>query len=237
MNDRYTPQWLKEVLDRGFKPTKIYHDFDDGLFAYINAYGDKKYIAPNCKLYTLEGLPGAGKTTLLKRLSKYHNTNTVNQILPCEPIDDQSMDFSFYLNSEELKTKESTHSDKGVCIFDRYYVSTLAFYWAYDKIKNTNEYDRVYSWYKDAVVNRNIWQPFTVFYIDITPSTSLKRKNRISSEANGNLWENSAFLEYFREYYAYFYKNIESHTKVCYISGDLTLSDIEKIIVKEIYEK
>ena len=31
----------------------------------------------------------------------------------------------------------------------------MAFYWAYDKIKNTNEYDRVYSWYKDAVVNRN----------------------------------------------------------------------------------
>ena len=237
MKDKYTPQWLKEVLERGFKPAKIYHDFDKSLFSYIDIHDDKKHIAPNCKVYSLEGLPGTGKTTLIERFRGCYGVDVVNQILPNEPIDDKAMPMSFYLNSEELKTKEAINCIKDICILDRYYVSTLAFYWAYDKINHTNEYECAYKWYKTAIISRKIWQPFTVYYIEINSATSIIRKNRKSSESRDNLWENRNFLDYFNDYYDYFYKKIEPRTRLCRISGNLSLEEIEEFIRKDMNEK
>ena len=147
------------------------------------------------------------------------------------------MPMSFYLNSEELKTKEAINCIKDICILDRYYVSTLAFYWAYDKINHTNEYGCVYKWYKSAIISRKIWQPFTVYYIEINSATSIIRKNRKSSESRDNLWENRNFLDYFNDYYDYFYKKIEPRTRLCRISGNLSLEEIEEFIRKDMNEK
>ena len=196
MEDKYTPQWLKEVLIRGYKPAKIYHDFDDSLFSYIDPDSVHRHKVPASKSFVLEGLPGAGKTTLLERFKKYKTIQTIQQILPSEPVNDQAMDASFYINSEQLKANEIANSPREFCLLDRYYVSTLAFYWAYDKINKTNTYDNVFNWYKHAVSSHTIWPPFAVFYIIVSPNLSIKRKDRVRIGTTENLWENQIFLKY-----------------------------------------
>jgi thymidylate kinase len=235
--NKYTPQWLKEVLVRGYKPAKIYQNFDNSLFCYIDSNSVIERKAPKSRSFVLEGLPGAGKTTLLERFDKHKTIQTIQQILPFEPINDQAMDASFYISSEQLKANEIANSSKNFCLLDRYYVSTLAFYWAKDQIDKTNKYADVFNWYKQAMLKHDIWQPFMVFYIDVDPTLSVERKNRTNNEEIKNLWGDKIFLKYFSEYYEYFYNNIEPRTNVCYISGNLSLDEVEKIIKKAIYEK
>ena len=63
------------------------------------------------------------------------------------------------------------------------------------------------------------------------------RKNRKLSESKNNLWENRIFLDYFNDYYVYFYEKIEPRTRLCKISGNLSLEEIEKFIRKDMNEK
>lgn len=151
MADDHTPQWLKEVLKRGFKPTKIYHDFDDALFGYIDPQSELLVKVPNIKFFTLEGLPGAGKTSLVHHFDGYEDIKTIPQILPHEPTFDQSMKQQFYLNSEELKTAACLSESRPACLLDRYYASTLAFYWAYDRIHAAKTYTQAFAWYEHVL--------------------------------------------------------------------------------------
>lgn len=219
MADDHTPQWLKEVLKRGFKPSKIYHDFDNVLFGYIDPQSERLVKVPNIKLFALEGLPGAGKTSIINHFKAYEAIKTVPQILPHEPTFDQSMKQLFYLNSEELKTTECLSQSSPVCLLDRYYVSTLAFYWAYDQIHATKTYAQAFTWYEHALKAHKIVKPFTIFYISVPIPLSFKRKERVASKGYDNLWLNTEFLGLLSQYYDYFYREIEPQTHVVRLAG------------------
>ncbi len=237
MTNSNIPQWLKEVLNRGFKPKKIYHDFDKYLFSYINLLNTKLINIPNTKIFVLEGLPGSGKTSIWNYFRRDKKILTVKQILPAEPKFDQSMNQSFYFKSDELKTEKCLNSNKQFCLLDRYYVSTLAFYWAYDKIHKTKTYKITFDWYKKSLQNRKLIKPFFVFYINTPLTMSLKRKKRIANIKYDILWLNKKFLRYFNNYYNYFYQNIEPQTKVIKLLGDKSLDVLIKNIKLKIYGK
>lgn len=156
------PQWLKEVISRGFKPSCTYEVIGDSMFAFISSQSNSIIHFPDRKLLVLEGIPGSGKTTILRSM-KNSNLEKVKQILPSEPIFDQDMNQKFYFNSDILKTRKFFETNKHVCIMDRYYSSTLAFYWAYDKLFKTNKYKIAYNWYQRSVKNFSLVKPFWYF--------------------------------------------------------------------------
>jgi thymidylate kinase len=233
MKDEHTPQWLQEVLKRGFKVDCIHHDFDNSFFGYIDQKSKQIVKVPNRKLYVLEGLPGAGKTSIVENLSiTKKEIEVIPQILPHEPTFDQAMSQAFYLQSEELKTQRYNSSDRLICVSDRYYVSTLGFYWAYDKIHHTNTYAKVLEWYRAAIKQHEIIRPYTVFHIKMPIPLSLERKGRVLSTDYANLWLNASFLEYFNQYYEYFYREIEPQTTVIEISGLKSLQTVQESILE-----
>ena len=178
----------------------------------------------------MEGIPGAGKTAILKHFGQDSNILNVDQILPAEPGFDQAMPISFYFRSDELKTTECLESKKSLCLLDRYYASTLAFYWAFDKLKRTAKYNQAIRWYFRSLDAGKIVKPFAVIYIDVPLALSFSRKGRQSEKNFNNLWMNEKFLGYFRKYYDLFYAEVEPQTKIVRLSGQQPLADIIKEI-------
>ncbi len=233
-NKQLLPQWLKEIVSRGFKPEKIHAYFSDAMFAIVSPQSDQISTFPRKLIFSLEGLPGSGKTTSLNSFKTSHNVELIDQILPCEPLDSQPVEF--YLNSEEKKTKRVTTSKHKICLLDRYYVSTLAFYWATDKINNTQRYPQVYDWYRKSMGNGKIIKPFCVFYIETPIEMSYFRKNRKPDLNSENPWLNPNFLAYFEEYCHNFYATTEPLTRICKLDGRKTQAEILgeiKVIIKE----
>ena len=229
------PQWLREVMNRGFKATRTYRDFDHALFAYINPGSRIIKPIPNKKVFVLEGVPGAGKTAVLKHFRQDGNILTVKQILPAEPEFDQAMPISFYFRSDELKTAKCLESDRSLCLLDRYYTSTLAFYWASDRLKRTAKYNQAVRWYHKSLGTGKIVKPFAVIYIDVPLALSFSRKSRHSEKNFNNLWMNEKFLNYFKKYYDLFYAEIEPQTKIIRLSGQQPLADIIKEVKVLLY--
>jgi len=48
------PQWLKEVLKRGYKPKKIHRNFENGMFGYIKRFSSHSYLIPDKLIFVLE---------------------------------------------------------------------------------------------------------------------------------------------------------------------------------------
>lgn len=229
------PQWMKEVLKRGYKPAKIHTDFKDSLFGHINANSGDVIKVGSKRLYVLEGLPGAGKTSMVEMLSRHDSSIcAIPQILPEEPAFDQAMSQEFFMQSDQLKTRRFLTSKNNVCLSDRYYASTLAFHWAYDKIHGTNSYAKVFKWYRSASKQGKLVSPYAVFYIDVPIDMSLARKGRTASKSTDDLWLNTDFLQYFGSYYDYFYVQIEPETRLIKIFGLKALEDIQDEIKQRI---
>lgn len=223
----FTPQWLREVLKRGFVPPKSHNLFaTDDMFSHIPVSGEKIQHIPDKRIYVLEGLPGSGKTSIANYFTVKENILALSQILPIEPKFDQAMPVSFYVKSEELKTQKIKTTGEQAYLLDRYYVSTMAFYWACDKLRGTREYPEVFSWYKRSVEKGKILKPFRTFLIQIPVDESLKRKNRQPSNNLKNLWLNKRFLAHVNNYYDYFYQVIEPHSTLVTIDGLLPLKQI-----------
>lgn len=224
------PQWLKEIMERGFKPDKIY-TLPEGLFSYVRAGEDVIKTQPLKYIFTLEGLPGSGKTSLLNLCSKF-SLECVNQILPEEPKEEKPIEYFF--NSDELKTKQVNDSKHNVALLDRYYVSTLAYYWATDKLNNTDNYSKAFAWYQTSINSGKLTKPFTVFLIKTPLDKSYVRKNRAVDLMSRNVWLNPDFLNLCEEYNEYFYKDVEPHTNVIRIDGTLDLQDIYGTVTKHL---
>jgi len=182
------------------------------------------------RIIVIEGLPGVGKSSILNYFHKDKMVCVVKEIIPLDPGFIKSMSQSFYFNSDELKTKAIISSDYPIYLLDRYYASTLAFYWAYDKTYKTEGYKKAYEWYVKALKECRLIKPFIVVFIRITPQVSFKRKKRVPSNGSEVPWLNKEFVKYFANYYNYFYRNIEPHTRVIKFSGAKPLHDtISKI--------
>lgn len=234
MKEKHTPDWLQEILDHGFSPKEIHDDFKESFFGHIEADSDAIVKMPKAKMYVLEGLPGAGKTTMLHEFAKNKNIATVPQILPFEPHAGQTVGHDFYQRSDLLKTDRWRKTKHSHLVLDRYYLSTLAFTWAYDKMHDTASYPSMFRWYKEALSNHLLIRPYKVFYIEVPLRLSLIRKERKPDLGSGDIWSNSEFLENFDRYYHYFYKEVEPGTKVVKLSGELPFDDLYETVKQEI---
>lgn len=235
MKHENVPQWMKEVLERGYKPARIHNDLGDSLFGYIDANTNNLIRVLTKRLYVLEGLPGAGKTSTVELLSSADDSlEAIPQILPEEPTFDQDMSQDFFMRSDQLKTQRFVGSGSSVCLSDRYYASTLAFSWAYDKMHGTKTHSKALKWYKLARKQGKLVSPYAVFYINVPVDVSLVRKGRVASKRTEDLWLNTDFLKYFGKYYDYFYRKVEPQTRLIKISGLKALEDIQAEIKKRI---
>lgn len=188
----------------------------------------------NKRFVILEGLPGGGKTTLLKRLESV-DIYTINQILP-HPKDDDQLTLKYIQTSDSLKTEAFFRAKSRYIIADRYYVSTLAYHWSYDKVFHTKTYNSVYKWYQESLKKGSLVKPFITFLIVVPSELSLVRKSRVNDILSQNPWVRNDFLNYVANYYSYFYKSIEPETRVISIDGTLSLVKIKNIIKNEIYK-
>lgn len=184
------------------------------------------------RIIVIEGLPGVGKSSILNYFHNDKTICTIKEIIPFDPGFAKSMDQFFYFNSDELKTRAITSSDYSIYLLDRYYTSTLAFYWAHDKTYKKEEYKKAYKWYAEALKEHKLIKPSLVFLIRITLEASFKQKERIPSNDSNVPWLNKEFVKHFVDYYNYFYRKIEPHTKIIKFSGMKPLHDaISKIQV------
>lgn len=220
-NDKM-PQWLREIVDRGFKPEKIY-SLPKGLFSFVHPESENIITQPAKYLFSMEGLPGSGKTSLLN-LCKTSSVECVEQILPEEPKEEKDTDY--FQNSEEMKTAQVLASKHNIGLLDRYYLSTLAYYWATDKIFGTSNYQKVFEWYSKSIESGKLIKPFMVFLIKTPLEKSFTRKKRTVDQSSKNIWLNPDFLNLCEDYNEYFYREIEPHTTVVRIDGNREIPDI-----------
>lgn len=235
MKNNNIPQMLKEILDGGYGKKASNYFMKPGMFSYINSETRELKTYPNKKMIVLEGLPGAGKTTIKDCFIDNNNVEAVDQILPDNPEDDSKLTLAFIKTSEKLKTEKFNSSMKKIVLFDRYYVSTLAYHWAYDAVFKTSTFEEVYRWYLTSLKAREINKPFLILYIKIPTKYAFSRKKRISSKTSNNPWLRADFLEKFVEYYEYFFLNIEPETLVININGDKpfkkVIEEVKKYVV------
>ena len=129
-----------------------------------------------------------------------------------------------------------SESTANISILDRYYVSTLAFYWASDKIHGTKLYVKAFDWYAASIRSEQLVSPFVTFYIQVDQAASISRKGRVANSSD-NIWTNATFLHYFDAYYHFFYQTIEQRARVIYTPESASLDEIGHLILGEIHAK
>lgn len=226
---------LQEILDRGYSEQSKQFILDDGMFHYVDPLNTSITTVPDRRLFVLEGLPGAGKTFIKNAFGKNDSFDVVDQILPNNPDNDKNLTLEDIFRSDETKTQVFKSSKRSNVIFDRYYVSTLAYSWAHDKIFKTNIYEKTITWYEHSLKSGRLIKPFIVFVIEIPIDFAFSRKDRIPNSDSSNPWMRTDFLEQFIAYYQYFYTDIEKKTNVIKIDGTKPLKEIIKQIHQ--YEK
>jgi thymidylate kinase len=133
-----------------------------------------------------------------------------------------------------LKTKTAVSLPGRIVLMDRYYVGTLAFYWAYDQIHGTHTHNDALNWYRQSLASGKIIKPFVVFYIETPAHIGAYRKQRtLTIGATENLWINKKFLEFFSEYHIDFYAKVEPGTRVIRLTGTDSLAEL-KTQIKEV---
>lgn len=147
----------------------------------------------------LEGIPGSGKTTLRKCLNvSQYTIDRVEQILPGDPDSDKDISLDKIIESDLLKTGRANSQNFDIVILDRYYLSTLAYQYAYDVIKKNDTYGPLASIYSEYLKSGKLIRPNITFHIDTPLKESFIRKNRLSGD---EMWVTNEFLELNRKYY------------------------------------
>lgn len=151
---------------------------------------------------TFEGLPGSGKTTLKNTLFPDRNDiDRIDQILPGDPQDDTSLTLDDIKRSDYLKTDRILRSASAVVLLDRYYHSTQAYQYAYDKLTGAQTFEALKEEYSIARSRGKLIEPDVTFYIDTPLQESYGRKNRLPGK---ELWLDPDFLKHTHKYYANF---------------------------------
>ena len=184
-------------------------------------------------IVALEGIPGAGKTTIMEKLRhSYRTFDGIDQILP-KNLPNESITLSKILESDLLKTSSIKESPALVVILDRYYQSTLAYHWAYDKVYSDKKYNTVQSWKQKKLEAGALIVPDYTFFIDISPAMSGQRKNRKIINHGSNEWVRDDFLYQMRRYYM----NLITHDKnenCILIDGRGTIEEVIRTILNTI---
>ncbi|OGF26757.1 hypothetical protein A2303_05175 [Candidatus Falkowbacteria bacterium RIFOXYB2_FULL_47_14] len=184
------------------------------------------------KIFVLEGLPGTGKTTIIKYFKKEDDFCAVNEVLPRDPGYDSPPNRDYFTHSDILKTEKIKNSRAQYCLLDRYFISTLAFNWALDKTYKTREYERVFAWYEDGIKRGRLLIPTLTFIIELSGERSFARKRREAAEDSDVPWHNRKFVEYFKEYYNIYFREVSPRERAVKIKGTETSENIINLIKK-----
>ena len=183
-------------------------------------------------IIALEVIPGAGKTTIMQSLrSKYDEIHGVDQILPHD-LPDEDITLATVLKSDQLKTKAIMQSSTKIVVLDRYYQSTAAYHWAYDKIYSEQTFPAIETWKNKCLQNGDLIVPDYTFFIDIKPRLSTNRKNRILVTYGSNTWARKDFLASMREYYLDLVHNPAENCTL--VDGCATIEQIVAVILSTI---
>ena len=176
----------------------------------------------------LEGLPGSGKTSLKNDLNFAPWTcDRVEQILPGDPDDDTDLTFRDIFQSDLLKSKRSQEANTDIVIYDRYYLSTLAYQYAHDKRFGTDYFASADAQYQAAIDDGRLRIPDITFYI-ITPlALSYERKERLR---NQDIWTDEMFLAYTKEFY-------DAQEGLVAINGSMSYNDVKNTIETIVAER
>lgn len=175
----------------------------------------------------LEGLPGSGKTTLKNTLFiEQEGVERIDQILPDDPQDDTLMTLDDIIKSDYLKTQKILETQSTFVLLDRYYQSTLAYQYAYDKLTNAQTYPQLKHTYDMALKTGNLVEPDKTFYINTPLEKSFERKGRSPGDA---FWEDPRFLKCIHEYYI-------SHSHFFVIDGSVSISKVKNQIAHTLKE-
>ena len=174
-----------------------------------------------------EGLPGSGKTTLKNDLMFGQLiVDRVEQILPDNPDNDEELTLDDIFRSDTLKTERIINRKGDIVLLDRYYLSTLAYQYAHDKVFGSNNYNISREWYDSALQSGLIVQPDLTVYIDTPLEASYKRKNRMP---NTSEWTNQAFLLAMKEFY-------DTQNETVVVDGSLTYNEVKNTIITIVKE-
>jgi thymidylate kinase len=168
-------------------------------------------------IVAFEGLPGSGKTTLKNTLfAGRKDIERIDQILPGDPQDDTALTLDDIQRSDYLKTQKIMRSTSSIVLLDRYYHSTLAYQYTYDKRMEASTFENLEKEYSNALRRSELIQPSVSFYIDTPIEESYKRKKR---QPGNELWVDPHFLKYTHKYYK---DRTEFHT----INGAKSFEDV-----------
>jgi len=139
-----------------------------------------------------------------------------------------------YANAELNKKRTINGVDKNI-IFDRSFLSTMAF--SYSKHKTIgDDSDYIYNKKFMEENSHNIIIPSFVFVLVITPKESIERRSKMTRDNSQDFWKNELFLENFMNfYYTEDFYSIIPKAKVLFVNTkDNNKEETYKIITNNI---
>lgn len=174
----------------------------------------------------IEGLPGAGKSTLSSILEQRLIGIKIPELVINKPIHAHN---KFYLNNDLIKSYILKLYSNEYVVIDRYYYSTLAFYYSSDKVLGTNFFNEINNTINHSILSGDIIEPDLIIFLNIDIKTSVLRQG---VKNTGTIWMNTNFLLHLKKYYdALFFKKNKT-TQVYRIDA---LSSIELVVSKSLY--
>ncbi|MCB8982151.1 MAG: hypothetical protein H6657_32520 [Ardenticatenaceae bacterium] len=178
-----------------------------------------------------EGLPGAGKTELALQLADEFDIPLVPEFACL--TEDRWRKFNlkqpFYQANDEAKEFVGNLFLEPLVLFDRHYISTLAYSYSLqicfgqDPLTGEN-YRLTHQWYQQCLAQNKLSKPNIVFFIDVPPKTSIKRKP--NAGLIDYVWGQEKSLSIVRAYYNQFFKIEEPSVKVIRFDGQRKKADI-----------
>jgi thymidylate kinase len=187
----------------------------------------------------LEGLPGAGKSSNIRRL--------INE-LPALAIPGESRLFlrtlgnyklidKYYWLNEEIKTRLAKSFQAPIVLFDRCYVSALAYAYALTSVRGHHRgfeecYEEQLSWYRRSMVEGRLVRPDLIIVLDVNPHISVSRKP--NAHDFDDVWADIECLKAMRNYYKLFFEILEPNQKVAWVDTHRNSQDVYKDILAHI---
>ena len=153
------------------------------------------------KSFALEGLPCSGKSTFINRLRiEFDNFECIPELyIEIKKGDRPEITREIYANAELEKYKNFSQNNKNT-IFDRTFLSTLAFSYAKAKtLNNASDLDFNLNFYKMNI--KEVIIPDCIFIFNISSEKSIERRKTLIRDDTLNFWTNKAFLDNFSDFY------------------------------------
>ncbi len=182
-------------------------------------------------IIVVEGLPGCGKTTLINMLKKLKKRlNIISETKePASLLNKSFLEKQKFFLQNDFKKMEN--APKGaINLFDRGYLSTLAFTYSWLKFfnKTKEDYNVIFNLYK-----RFSLKPSMYIMIDCSVKRSIK--NQILRDSSLHpFWGNKIFIKNIKHYYEYFFNNIEKDVPIVRIDS-VDVKNVNKLT--RIYKK